>query len=101
MVLSGLQDFRICAGPQPRPRQTVCEVAQRRGLPSRSCYACADHVCLGLQAVMLDIVVMLFVILQPYFPAEVRWSPFMNFYDILSFNTCMPAIIYCIFWALW
>ncbi|KAK9849128.1 hypothetical protein WJX84_003015, partial [Apatococcus fuscideae] len=53
-----------------------------------------------MQAVMLDIVVMLFVILQPYFPAEVRWSPFMNFYDIISFNTCMPAIIYCIFWAL-
>ena len=57
--------------------------------------------CYGLQAVMLDIVVMLFVILQPYFPAEVRWSPFMNFYDIISFNTCMPAIVYCIFWALW
>jgi len=53
-----------------------------------------------MQAIVLDIVTMLFTLVRQYFPAEIRWSPLMNWYDMFAFNACMCTIVYCIVCAL-
>ena len=53
-----------------------------------------------MQAVMLDIVVMLFNILRAYFPAEIRWSVLMVLFDKFSFLCCMATILYGVFFTL-
>ena len=58
-------------------------------------------VCVLLQGIMLDIVVMLFSIVRAYFPAELRWSLILTSFDMFSWNICMGTIIYCVFWTLW
>ncbi len=55
---------------------------------------------LTLQAIVLDIVTMLFTLVRQYFPAEIRWSPLMNWYDMFAFNACICTIVYCIVCAL-
>ena len=55
---------------------------------------------LPVQAVMLDIVSMLFTLLRAYVPAEFRWSLLMDFYDIFAWNICMCIIAYCVFFSL-
>ncbi|KAK9842566.1 hypothetical protein WJX81_006375 [Elliptochloris bilobata] len=54
-----------------------------------------------MQGVMLDIVSMLFTLLRTYIPAEIRWSYFMDLYDMFSWNICMCTLLYCVFFALW
>ena len=53
-----------------------------------------------MQAVMLDIVVMLFNILRAYFPAEIRWSVIMNLFDKVAFLCCMATILYGVWFTL-
>lgn len=49
---------------------------------------------------MLDIVVMLFTIIHSYFPAEIRWSMLLGFFDMFAWTSCMSTIVYCIFFTL-
>eukprot|EP00210_Caulerpa_lentillifera_P005587 g5344.t1 len=53
-----------------------------------------------MQAIMLDIGVMLFTILHTYFPAEIRWSWLLTCFDMLSWVCCMSTILYCVFFTL-
>ena len=53
-----------------------------------------------LQAIVLDIVTMLFTLVRQYFPAEIRWSPVLGVYDMFAYNVCICTIVYCIFFAL-
>mmetsp|Transcript_38166 Transcript_38166/g.90626 ORF Transcript_38166/g.90626 Transcript_38166/m.90626 type:complete len:247 (-) Transcript_38166:207-947(-) len=53
-----------------------------------------------MQAIMLDIGVMLFNILRAYFPAEIRWSVLMVLFDKFSFVVCMATIMYGVFFTL-
>lgn len=53
-----------------------------------------------MQAIMLDIGVMLFNILRAYFPAEIRWSIIMVLFDKFSFLACMATILYGVFFTL-
>lgn len=53
-----------------------------------------------MQAIMLDIITMVFNLLRSYFPAEFRWSILMDLYDMFAFNACMCTIVYCMFYAL-
>ena len=53
------------------------------------------------QGVMLDIVSMLFTLLRTYIPAEIRWSYFLDLYDMFAWNICMSVLLYCVFFALW
>eukprot|EP00192_Tetraselmis_astigmatica_P020114 CAMPEP_0117666874 /NCGR_PEP_ID=MMETSP0804-20121206/10629_1 /TAXON_ID=1074897 /ORGANISM="Tetraselmis astigmatica, Strain CCMP880" /LENGTH=217 /DNA_ID=CAMNT_0005474489 /DNA_START=201 /DNA_END=855 /DNA_ORIENTATION=+ len=53
-----------------------------------------------MQAIMLDIVVMLFNIIRAYFPAEIRWSVIMILFDKFAFLACMATVLYGIFFTL-
>eukprot|EP00210_Caulerpa_lentillifera_P009215 g8785.t1 len=53
-----------------------------------------------MQAIMLDIAVMLFTILHTYFPAEVRWSWLLTSFDMLSWICCMSTVLYSVFFTL-
>lgn len=53
-----------------------------------------------MQAVMLDIVCMLFHIVRAYFPAEVRWSNLLLTFDKFAFVACMTTVIYCMYFTL-
>jgi hypothetical protein len=52
------------------------------------------------QAIMLDIVVMLFHILRAYLPAEVKWSILSQYFDMFGWTCCMGTVVYCVFWTL-
>ena len=68
-------------------------------------HCCALHshklVVRAAQGVMLDIVSMLFTLLRTYIPAEIRWSYFLDLYDMFAWNICMSVLLYCVFFALW
>ena len=49
---------------------------------------------------MVDIITMLFTLVRNYFPAEVRWSPLQDVFDIFTFSMVMFTILYCQFFAL-
>eukprot|EP00803_Ostreobium_quekettii_P008517 evm.model.scf_337.2 EVM.evm.TU.scf_337.2 scf_337:8310-12018(+) len=53
-----------------------------------------------MQAIMLDIVVMLFTILHSYFPAELRWSWVLSVFDSFSWVASMATVLYCVFFTL-
>jgi len=53
-----------------------------------------------MQAIMMDIVVMLFNILRAYFPAEFRWSILLVIFDKFSFLACMATVLYAVFFTL-
>mmetsp|Transcript_41461 Transcript_41461/g.105041 ORF Transcript_41461/g.105041 Transcript_41461/m.105041 type:complete len:249 (-) Transcript_41461:231-977(-) len=53
-----------------------------------------------MQAIMMDIVVMLFNILRAYFPAEFRWSIILVLFDKFSFLACMATVLYAVFFTL-
>ena len=52
-----------------------------------------------LQAIMLDIVVMLFHILRAYLPSEVKWSILGNYFDMFGWTCCMATVLYAVFWT--
>jgi hypothetical protein len=52
------------------------------------------------QAIMLDIVVMLFHIVRAYLPAEVKWAAFAHFTDMFAWTCCMGTVVYAVFWTL-
>ena len=49
---------------------------------------------------MVDIITMLFTLVRNYFPAEIRWSPLQDVFDIFTFSMIMFTILYCMFFAL-
>ena len=49
---------------------------------------------------MVDIITMLFTLVRNYFPAEIRWSPLQDVFDIFTFSMVMFTILYCMFFAL-
>lgn len=53
-----------------------------------------------MQAIMLDIVVMLFHIVRAYMPAELKWSVIANFVDMFAWTCCMGTVVYVVFWTL-
>jgi uncharacterized membrane protein len=53
-----------------------------------------------MQAIMLDIVVMLFHILRAYLPAELKWAPVAHFTDMFAWTCCMGTVVYAVFWTL-
>ena len=53
-----------------------------------------------MQAIMLDIVVMLMHILKAYLPAEIKWSVISHFVDMFMWTTCMGTVVYAVFWTL-
>jgi hypothetical protein len=53
-----------------------------------------------MQAIMLDIVVMLFHIVRAYLPAEAKWSALAHFVDMFAWTCCMGTIAYAVFWTL-
>ena len=53
-----------------------------------------------MQAVTLDIVVMLFTLVRTYFPPDFMWSPLLGWFDAFAYSFCVCPILYCIFWAL-
>lgn len=53
-----------------------------------------------VQAIMLDIVVMLFHIVRAYLPAEVKWSALAHFTDMFTWTCCMGTVVYAVFWTL-
>ena len=59
-----------------------------------------DTRCGGGQAIMVDIITMLFTLVRQYFPAEFRWSPLQDVFDIFTFSMVMFTILYCMFFAL-
>lgn len=64
--------------------------------PARVCM-CA-RVC-ALQAIMLDIVVMLFHILRAYLPSELKWSVIGQYFDMFGWTCCMGTVLYAVFWT--
>lgn len=54
----------------------------------------------AMQAVMLDIVVMLIHILRTYLPPHVVWSPLKDWWDMITWVMCFSTILYCVFWTL-
>lgn len=56
-------------------------------------------VAVAVQAIMLDIVVMLFHILRAYLPAEIKWSLLGNYFDMFGWTCCMGTVLYCVFWT--
>ncbi|KAI3436597.1 hypothetical protein D9Q98_006014 [Chlorella vulgaris] len=52
-----------------------------------------------MQAIMLDIVVMLFHILRAYLPSELKWSIIGQYADMFGFTCCMATILYAVFWT--
>lgn len=53
-----------------------------------------------MQAIMLDIVVMLFHIIRAYLPAELKWSAISHFVDMFAWTCCMGTVVYAVFWTL-
>lgn len=53
-----------------------------------------------MQAIMLDIVVMLMHIVKAYLPAEIKWSVISHFVDMFMWTTCMGTVVYAVFWTL-
>lgn len=53
-----------------------------------------------MQAIMLDIVVMLFHIVRAYMPAEIKWSVIAKFVDMFAWTCCMGTVVYVVFWTL-
>ncbi|GAB4820803.1 hypothetical protein N2152v2_007849 [Parachlorella kessleri] len=53
-----------------------------------------------MQAIMLDIVVMLFHILKSYMPAELKWSVVSRYVDMFAWTCCVGTVAYCVFWTL-
>lgn len=53
-----------------------------------------------MQAIMLDIVVMLFTILHSYFPAELRWSWVLSVFDCYAWVMSMSTVLYCVYFTL-
>ena len=53
-----------------------------------------------MQAIMLDIVVMLFHIVRAYLPAELKWSAIAKFVDMFAWTCCMGTVVYAVFWTL-
>lgn len=53
-----------------------------------------------MQAIMLDIVVMLFTILHSYFPAELKWSWVLSVFDQYSWVASMGTVLYCVLFTL-
>ncbi|KAI7843985.1 hypothetical protein COHA_002523 [Chlorella ohadii] len=52
-----------------------------------------------MQAIMLDIVVMLFHILRAYLPAELKWSIIGHYFDMFGWTCCMGTVLYAVFWT--
>ncbi|PSC72911.1 chloroplast envelope translocase family [Micractinium conductrix] len=52
-----------------------------------------------MQAIMLDIVVMLFHILRAYLPAELKWSVIGHYFDMFGWTCCMATVLYAVFWT--
>lgn len=52
------------------------------------------------QAIMIDITAMMFNLVRMYFPAEVRWSVLLDFFDRYAYIASMATILYCVFWTL-
>ena len=59
-----------------------------------------SRVLTAMQAIVLDIVTMLFTLVRQYFPAEIRWSYIMDLYDMFAYSVCICTILYCVFFAL-
>lgn len=53
-----------------------------------------------MQAIMLDIVVMLFHIVRAYLPAELKWSAIAQLIDMFAWTCCMGTVVYAVFWTL-
>jgi len=49
---------------------------------------------------MIDICAMMFNLIRMYFPAEVRWSVILDYFDRFSYVASMSAVLYCVFWTL-
>lgn len=54
----------------------------------------------AMQAVMLDIMVMLIHILRTYIPPQIVWSPLKEWWDMITWVCCFSSILYCVFWTL-
>ncbi|KAL4457610.1 hypothetical protein ABPG75_012475 [Micractinium tetrahymenae] len=52
-----------------------------------------------MQAIMLDIVVMLFHILRAYLPSEIKWSLLGHYFDMFGWTCCMGTVVYAVFWT--
>ena len=52
------------------------------------------------QAIMLDILVMLFHIVRSYLPSELKWSIVGRYFDMFAWTCCMSTVVYCVFWTL-
>ena len=52
------------------------------------------------QAIMLDILVMLFHILRAYLPAELKWAVVGRWCDMFAWTCCMTTVVYCVFWTI-
>jgi uncharacterized membrane protein len=53
-----------------------------------------------MQAVTLDIVVMLATLVRSYFPPDVLWSPFLSVFDAFAWSGVSLPIVYCVVWAI-
>lgn len=53
-----------------------------------------------MQAIMLDIVIMLCHIVKAYLPAEIKWSVIAHLVDMGMWTTCMGTVVYAVFWTL-
>ena len=53
-----------------------------------------------MQAVTLDICVMLLTLLRSYFPMSFLWSPFLWVFDALAWSAAALPIFYSVFWAI-
>lgn len=53
-----------------------------------------------MQALMIDIITMLFMLLSQYFPAEFKWSMVIEYWEIFGWFSILALVSYSIFWTL-
>jgi len=53
-----------------------------------------------MQAVTLDICVMLLTLVRSYFPPDLMWSSFLYVFDAFFWSAVAVPIVYCVVWAI-
>jgi uncharacterized membrane protein len=53
-----------------------------------------------MQAITLDICVMLLTLVRSYFPPDILWSPLLYVFDAFAWSAVAVPIVYCIVWAI-